>query len=185
MALPAAPIAAALAREAVKRAAPYVVAGAAAAGRGIGRAWRWGRDKFNRWRERRRRCKDCCEVGPFSSLRCPSGQQRHHIVPEYALKHPVTKARIPGMPSQGRGAAICLEGNAAVPGTEHNIAQTTTRLVLAGSGNAQGQATLTDAKIAGIAGVAAIRPECVPEATLKVEQAFAGIDGNRMVTSNY
>lgn len=138
-------------------------------------------------RNNRRNCKTCCKVGKFSSLKCDPGYQRHHIVPEYALKNPVSKTRIKGMPSRGQGAAICLKGNATVPGTEHNRAQTATRALLAAAANEHGRASLSAAKNSGVAGLAAAGkdPACLAKAKLQVERSFLGIDGSRKVTADY
>ncbi|WP_431261551.1 hypothetical protein ACQ86G_23850 [Roseateles chitinivorans] len=69
-----------------------------------------------------------CGVKPFKDQTCPTGQQAHHIVPDYALRYGNRADgakginRIPGMPSLDDGPSICLTGGSKVKNSEHNKA---------------------------------------------------------------
>jgi hypothetical protein len=81
-----------LAREGVKRAAPYVVAGAVkggkAAAEGIRRGWKWGRDKYKKWRRRKKTpCKNCKKStrhNPCKAKNTPSKKNNSMIDPDAA-----------------------------------------------------------------------------------------------------
>lgn len=136
---------------------------------------------------------DPCEVKRYGSLRCPGGDdQRHHIVPDSALRYgtrsegEVGQNRIAGLPSLRDGMAICLDGHATVPGTGHNIAHSVTdpMIAAAGVGSAiPGTTTVSVAKEAGIAGATAAKPDCAKEIRTAVDLQYAPIDGNRLVNS--
>ncbi len=62
-----------------------------------------------------------CELVPYDELECDTGQEAHHVIPDWMLrmgKRGGTE-RIPDMPSLQKGPAICLEGGR---GNEHNTA---------------------------------------------------------------
>ncbi len=83
--------------------------GAAAGGKG------GGKSKAKKKRKPKRRC----ELVPYDELECDTGQEAHHVIPDWMLrmgKRGGTE-RIPDMPSLAKGPAICLEGGS---GNEHN-----------------------------------------------------------------
>ncbi|MEM7210646.1 MAG: DUF4150 domain-containing protein [Pseudomonadota bacterium] len=138
---------------------------------------------------------DPCQIGPYDEMRsiCAArGEQAHHIVPDYTLRTGTRLQgdagfnRVPGMPSMGEGNAICLQGNAAVPGTEHNTAHAVTdsRITQIGqiAGNpVPGTAPLGDVMDASIDGATAAKPECGPQIEAAVDEQFGGYDENRLL----
>lgn len=138
-------------------------------------------------------CPECdeddkdCIVGPYNEIKnkCP-GSQAHHIVPDYTLRYGTrmeairNQKRIPNMPSFGDGPAICLEGHAAIEGTEHNRAHQVDH-VISELGRYQQviypeapSETAPVGKIvtASALSVAAVKPECASEIATSVARAF-------------
>jgi hypothetical protein len=63
-----------------------------------------------------------CELVPYDELQCETGQEAHHVVPDWMLrtgKRGAAGQQLPDMPSLAKGPAICLEKGA---GEEHNLA---------------------------------------------------------------
>lgn len=141
---------------------------------------------------------DPCRVGPYSEMRAvcaAQGMQAHHIVPDYALRYGTRSQgqaglkRIPDMPSFDDGNAICLEGNARVPGTQHNIAHTITdgrieRFSNAANNPIPGTTTLGRAMRASIEGASQGKGGCRAEITAAVNEQFSGVDQNRLVRAS-
>ena len=69
----------------------------------------------------KRKPKRRCELVPYDELECETGQEAHHVVPDWMLRMGKRGGadRIPEMPSLAGGPAICLEGGS---GNEHNTA---------------------------------------------------------------
>ena len=142
----------------------------------------------------RKRCK--CIVGSYDAIKgiCGPlcGQQAHHIVPDYALRYGnraegmVGVNRIPGMPSFGSGAAICLEGNAGDPTTEHGEAHGADAQISAlGAGSSYypaGTAPIGAIKIRAEDQVKAIKDDgaCMAEIDKAVDASFAGVNNNTL-----
>lgn len=149
-------------------------------------------------------CPDCeedddnCIVGPYNQVRsrCRGGQA-HHIVPDFALRYGTRQEsvrgekRIPGMPSFGEGAAICLDGHATVEGSEHSDAQKVDGLI-AKLGEYQHAVhpevprdTATIGKVATVSALrmAAVKPECERKIAAAVAAAFLPIPPGRLVRS--
>lgn len=94
---------------------------------------------------------------------------------------------MPGMSSLGHGMAICLDDQAATPGTEHYIAQTTadnriTDLADHPDNLIPGTVPLGYAIDSGLMGIAAARPECLDAAITAMEGQHAGNDFRRRVS---
>lgn len=69
----------------------------------------------------KRKPKRRCELVPYEELECDSGQEAHHVVPDWMLRLGKRRGteRIPDLPSLASGPAICLESGS---GNEHNTA---------------------------------------------------------------
>jgi hypothetical protein len=72
--------------------------------------------------------KDRCLLLPYRQLQCP-GEQRHHVVADRAFRSGSrpdsmndSTGYLKGM-NLGDGLCICLQGNEATPGTQHNAVQ--------------------------------------------------------------
>ena len=113
-----------------------------------------------------------CKTGRYGSLKCPSGEQAHHIVPDYALRYGTRdegvqgKKRIPGLPSFRDGPAICLQGYKATAGDEHSIAHSAD--VAIATLGANGQAPIREITAASLVGIQKARPECYIQAVAEV-----------------
>ena len=129
--------------------------------------------------------KSDCVVKPYDELKCPSGQQRHHLVPDYALRSASRKAgtRVPGMDKMplSKGPCICLAGNARSPGTEHNFAHKgqDPRIFDAGTGGKfgpkfpEGTAPLSEILKISKEEVGEVKKHCRKEINDAVDDAFS------------
>lgn len=115
-----------------------------------------------------------CRTGRYGSLTCPSGEQAHHIVPDYTLRYG-TRAegvsglkRIPGLPSFRDGPAICLQGYKATAGDEHSIAHGADAAI-AGMG-VNGQAPIGLVTAESLEGIRRAREECYVQALMEARK---------------
>lgn len=128
-----------------------------------------------------------CGIKPYKDLKCPEGQQAHHIVPDYALRYGNRKnseARIPGMPSLDDGPSICLSGGSRTKGSEHNQAHegTDPKIMAAGQrtdNGAVGVAPIGEILDISVEEVGKVKPHCQEEIKRKVDDAFKGVDRNK------
>lgn len=131
-----------------------------------------------------------CKVGTYAQLRgkCGEGQQAHHIISD-TLVRTGNRAqgskgigRIPGMPSLGGGPAICLQGNAATAGSEHNTAhQCDSEICEAAKRTDNGPVgTLPVSEGVPIAMRAAIaaRPDCKAQIEAEVRKAYPNFEND-------
>lgn len=129
-----------------------------------------------------------CIVGRYDDIKddCPEGHQAHHIVPDYTARTGTRVEgiaglnRIPGLPSFGDGPSICLEGNARVQGTQHNIAHQCDGLIAAlGQRTDNGPlGTAPASEVVPVAMQAAVnaRPECEQQIRDEVERRYGDVD---------
>lgn len=109
-----------------------------------------------------------CNVGRYGSLKCPAGEQAHHIVADYTLRYGNRNEgvaglkRIPGLPSFNNGPAICLKGYAKTAGDEHNIAHQADEDI-ARLGSPSGTAPIGEITKISIEHTRNARPECQKE----------------------
>jgi Domain of unknown function (DUF4150) len=131
-----------------------------------------------------------CGIKPYKDQKCPSGQQAHHIVPDYALRYGNRKQgekgqnRIPGMPSFDDGPSICLSGNSKSVGSDHNLAHAGTDPKVKAAGNdlslgPQGLAPIGHIVDIAIDEVSKLKPHCKEEVKQKVDEAFKGVDRSK------
>jgi hypothetical protein len=127
-----------------------------------------------------------CKVGPYDEINgtCGPDGQAHHIVPDYTLRYGTREEgiagvnRIPGMPSFGDGPAICLQGQAGVPGSEHWDAHGVDTAIEAQGlkGNPVGSAPMGKIIPMSTNQAVSLRPECEKEIRDAVKDGFEGVD---------
>ena len=128
-----------------------------------------------------------CGIKPFKDQTCPTGQQAHHIVPDYALRYGNRADgakginRIPGMPSLDDGPSICLTGGSKVKNSDHNKAHDGTDPKIAALGDRKDKGPLGVAPIGDIIEISIdevgkVKPHCQAEIKKKVDDAFSGVD---------
>jgi hypothetical protein len=135
---------------------------------------------------------DDCIVGTYDDIKdkCPKGHQAHHIVPDYSarvgtrIEGMAGQARIPGMPSFGNGPSVCLEGNARVTGSAHNVAhQCDAQIAALGHLTSNGPAgTAPKSEVVPIATEAAVKAapaKCAKKIRDEVDKQYGGVDGNQ------
>lgn len=130
---------------------------------------------------------DRCGIKAYKDLKCPEGQQKHHIVPDYALRYGKRgddAKRIPGMPSFDDGPSICLTGGSKVKGSDHNLAHegTDPKFDAAGKRTDNGEkgvALIGELIDIAVEEVAKVRPECADEVKRKVDDAFKNVDRSK------
>ncbi len=127
-----------------------------------------------------------CKVLPYKDLKCPSGQQRHHIVPDYALRSASRKAgtRVPGMDNMplSNGPCICLKGHARSSFSDHGKAHQgqDPKIFAAGQGGKfgpsfpDGTAPLSEVLKISKEEVGAVKEHCKEEINKAVDDAFGG-----------
>lgn len=139
---------------------------------------------------------DPCEVGPYSVMRrkCRSrGGEAHHIVPDFSLRygprppsgvHDTQRIAAAG-PTLASGPAICLSGPARVAGGEHFAVHQVTDIQIhtAGARNQTlpGTTDWRTVRRASLAGIAAAKPDCLPQAAAAVNEAFEGVPPNQIL----
>lgn len=131
--------------------------------------------------------KEDCGIKPYKNQKCPTGQQAHHIVPDYALRYGTRGdggKRIPGMPSLEDGPSICVSGNARSPGSDHNAAHkgTDTRISDAGkktTNGVEGNATMGEILDISIEEMSKVKPHCADEIKTKTVEAFKDVDRSK------
>ncbi len=122
---------------------------------------------------------DGCNIKPYKDLKCPTGQQAHHIVPDYTLRYGTRGdkgARIPGMPSLADGPAICLTGGSKKKGSEHNQAHEGTDPRIAERGGTSGMAPIGELIEISAEEVGNVKPHCKQKIKDEVDKAFKGVD---------
>ena len=131
--------------------------------------------------------KEDCGIKPYKKQKCPTGQQAHHIVPDYALRYGTRGdkgKRIPGMPSQADGPSICLSGGSKNQGSDHNKAHDGTDPRIAKEGKRTDNGTLGTAPIGDIIDISIdevtkVKPHCADEIKTKTNDAFKDVDRNK------
>lgn len=128
-----------------------------------------------------------CGIKAFKDQKCAAGQQRHHIVPDYALRYGSRakgakgQERIPGMPAYEDGPSICLSGQARSGGSEHNAVHegVDPRISAAGKRNdngAEGLAPIGEIIDISVEEAAKAKPHCADEIKRKTDEAFKDVD---------
>jgi hypothetical protein len=131
-----------------------------------------------------------CGIKPYKDQKCPTGQQAHHIVPDYALRYGNRGQgekgvnRIPGMPSLDEGPSICLSGGSKEAGSDHNLAHAGTDPKIKAAGKdlnlgPQGLAPIGTIVDIAIDEVSKLKPHCKEEIKQKVDDAFKGVDRSK------
>jgi hypothetical protein len=131
--------------------------------------------------------KEDCGIKPYKKQKCPTGQQAHHIVPDYALRYGTRGdkgKRIPGMPSLADGPSICLSGGSKSQGSDHNKAHEGTDPRIAKEGKRTDNGTLGTAPIGDIIDISIdevtkVKPHCADEIKTKTNDAFKDVDRNK------
>ena len=125
-----------------------------------------------------------CRTGRYGSLTCSTGEQAHHIVPDYTLRYGTRaegmrgQKRIPGLPSFNDGPSICLTGHARVEPDEHWEAHGADALIAALGLGSQPPGTAPVKAITGVSSLSVLgaRPDCAAEiaAALAVQPSLFG-----------
>lgn len=131
---------------------------------------------------------DKCGIKPYKDLKCPKGQQAHHIVPDYTQRYGARKdttSRIPGSVALDDGPSICLSGGSKVAGTEHHKAHFGTDPRIASAGGRTdngpvGAATMGELIDISVEEVSKVRPECSEEIKSEVDKAFKNVNRNQL-----
>lgn len=131
--------------------------------------------------------RDDCGIKPYKDQKCPKGQDRHHIVPDYALRYGNRKdsaSRIPGMPSFNDGPSICLTGKDVGTTSEHARLHERTDPRIADAGRRSdngpsGAATIGEIIEISVEEAGNIKPNCKDELKQKVDAAFKDVDRNK------
>lgn len=136
-----------------------------------------------------------CKIGPYSTLKCPPGNDAHHIVPDYTLRYGsrkdaiVNQKRIKGMPTLKEGMCICLSKTESTKTgrTEHRDAHDADPVIRAAGAISKvpGTVPLWLVKAKSTASVSKVKPECRLQITAVVETQFAHIDNDTLVRSDY
>ena len=76
-----------------------------------------------------------CKIGPYGTLKCDTGYQAHHIIPDTMVRttnretHKNGRGTIDGRLGFKEGISICLSGHAKVKDSEHKVAHNLDRHV--------------------------------------------------------
>jgi uncharacterized Zn-binding protein involved in type VI secretion len=134
---------------------------------------------------------DDCIVGTYDDIkdRCPDGHQAHHIVPDYTARMGnraqgmAGVARIPDMPSFGGGPSICLEGQARVSGSAHNVAHRCDAVIAAlgrqTDNGPPGTAPASQVLEASVEAAVEAAEHCEQQIRDEVDRAYADVDPNQ------
>lgn len=130
-----------------------------------------------------------CQVDKYSKMKNICGQygmQAHHIVPDWTLRTGArsrVNERIPNMPSLNDGQAICVMGNAASQGTEHNQAHFADGAIetLGEHSTPLYTATLAQVRNESVNAMIKVRPDCAREIVEAVGKQFAGNNPNQLL----
>lgn len=137
-----------------------------------------------------------CLIGPYSTLKCPAGNEAHHIVPDYTLrtgKRSEGSKRIktnPRLPSLASGMCICLNKKERKDDfivNEHREAHKADSAIraLGMASKVPGTVKLSTVMTSSIGIMSSVKPECAAQISAAVVMEFAGVDGDTLVRSDY
>lgn len=137
-----------------------------------------------------------CLIGAYGTLKCPKGNEAHHIVPDYTLRiggRYESSKRIktnPKLPSLRGGMCICLNKKERKDDfivNEHKEAHKADSAIrnLGKTSKVPGTVKLSTVMRSSIGIMSIVKPECAAQISVAVTAEFAGIDGDTLVRSDY
>ncbi|QBH95280.1 hypothetical protein EKN56_01980 [Limnobaculum zhutongyuii] len=134
-----------------------------------------------------------CLIGPYNSLKCPPGNDAHHIIPDYTLRYGTrldSTKRIqtkPSLPTLKEGMCICLNKKEGKGFNEHKEVHKADGAIKAAGALSKvpGTVKLSTVKRLSTGAVGIVKPECAIQVTAAVEAQFFGIDGDTLLRSTH